>query len=243
VAAGGALESDLDSEGAEGLDRAAKALGEAFGGNGGWQTEEWQEFGGWAGPGWVVLHQEADGLEDGVGDAGFGGSGEGGEEGVLRDAEGRGGGEGPGGGVSQARGGVEVDGLEAAEGGAGGGAEGGEEGGVGGIELAAEIGLGAAAVWGDGRQVDDEGTVSEVGERRVAGEAGGVGRGSEEDGALEGELEGLALVPGFVEGEASAGGEAAEGVGDGARDRRDVIKCQDAVVVGQGEELAFGGGQ
>jgi hypothetical protein len=247
VAAGGAVESDLDSEGAEGLDRVAEALGETFGRGGqaghAEGAEECQEFGGWAGPGWVVLEEEADGLEDGVGDAGFGGRTEGGQEGVFGGGEGGCRGQYPGGGVSQTGGGAEVDGIHAAEGGAGGSAEGGEEGGVCGMEVAPEVGLGAAAVWGNGGHIDDEGAVSEVGGRAVAGEAGRGGGDGEEDGALEGELEGFALVPGFAEREAGAGGEAAEGVGDGLRDCGDVIEGQEAAVVGQGEELAWGGGQ
>jgi hypothetical protein len=75
------------------------------------------------------------------------------------------------------------------------------------------------------------------------GLAGGVGGHGEDDRALEGELKGLALVPAFVEREAGAGGEAAESVGDGAWEGGDVIESQDAVVVGQGEQLALGRGE
>jgi hypothetical protein len=141
VASGGAEESHLDAEGAEGRHRAAEALGETFGGGGPGEcaggaldsegAEEGEELGGRAGPEGVILHEEADGLGDGVGDSGFGGRGEGGEHGVFGDAEGWGGGEGPGGGVGQAGGGVERDGFAAAESGAAGRAQGGAAVGVG----------------------------------------------------------------------------------------------------------------
>ena len=239
--------------GAEGGDGAAEALGKTFGGGGPREgvggaldaegAEEGEEFGGRAGPSRLVLDQEADGMGDGVGDWGFAGRGEGGEDGVLGGAEGWGGGEGPGGGIGQAGRGVEGDGSPAAESGAEGGREGGEEAGMGGFEVALEIGLGAAMFGWDGRQVDGEGPVGEIRGRGPAGLAGGVGGYGEKDGALEGELEGLAVVPAFVEGEAGAGGETAEGVGDGVADCGDVIESQDAVVVGQGEQLALGGGE
>ena len=235
--------------GAEGRDGAAEALGKTFGGGGPGEcvggaldaegAEEGEEFGGGAGPGRLVFDQEADGVGDGVGDRDFAGCGESGEDGVLGGAEGWAGGEGPGGGVGQAGRGVEGDGIAAAESGAEGGREGGQEAGMGGVEVALEIGLGAAMFGWDGWQVEGEGPVGEIRGRGRAGLAGG-GYG-EKNGALEGELEGLAVVPALVEGEAGADGETAEGVGDGVADCGDVIESQDAVVVGQGIFWGEGG--
>jgi hypothetical protein len=88
----------------------------------------------------------------------------------------------------------------------------------------------------EGREVDGEGAVGEVG---GAGPAIGDG---EEDRALAAFLERLGGGGLVAHGEADAGGEAAEGIGDRRLERGDVVEGEDPVVAGGGLEVADGDG-
>ena len=91
----------------------------------------------------------------------------------------------------------------------------------------------------EGRAIDEKGAGGEIG---GTGEAVGDG---EDEGALEcllGRL-GAAAREFLMEGDAEAGGEAAEGVGDAGRERGDVIEGEDPVAAGEADEIADGGGR
>jgi hypothetical protein len=241
-------ELDLEAERGEVGSSFAETLGEALGGRGpafagaeAWGAQEGEESGGGAAPEGALAHEGTDGAGDGV--VKDGRLSKSGEDGLRGGTERWGGGDGPGGEVGQAGRLVELYGVKVAEGGADGGAECGEEAGAGGVEAAPEVGLGAAAVRGDGGQGDGEGAVGQIGVRDPARAGGGVGGDGEDDGALEGEGQGLALIPAFAEEEGGAGGEAAEGVGEVTGEGGDMVEGEDPIVEGEGEELAVGVGQ
>jgi hypothetical protein len=241
-------ELDLEAERGEVGSSFAEALGETFGSRGpafsraeAWGGQQGEELGGGAAPEGALAHESTDGAGDGV--VKDGRLSERGEDGLRGGMERGGGGNGPGGEVGEAGRLVELYGVEVAEGGADGGAECGEEAGAGGVEAAPEVGLGAAAMRWDGGQGDGEGAVGQIGVRAPARAGGGVGGDGEDDGALEGEGQGLALIPALVEEEGGGGGEAAEGVGEVTGEGGDMVEGQDPIVEGEGEELAVGGGQ
>jgi hypothetical protein len=124
--------------------------------------------------------------------------------------------------------------VHAAEGGGDGGAERGEDAGPSRLENGAQAILAAGR---EGREVDGEGAVGEVG---GAGPTAGDG---EEDGALVVLLERLgAGAGGFTEGCAETGGEAAEGIGKTRGEVGEVIEGKNPIVAGDSEEVAYGGG-
>src|ERR1019366_3414730 len=88
-----------------------------------------------------------------------------------------------------------------------GSAEGTEDSGEGLLDDVGDLVIGAAGVMGEGREGDGKGAGGEIGRGRPA-----IGDG-EDDGALEEELERLA-VAWLAVGDADAAGEAAEGVGN-----------------------------
>src|ERR1039457_6805662 len=96
--------------------------------------------------------------------------------------------------------------------------------------------IGAAGVLGEWREGDGKGAGGPIGRGRPA-----IGDG-EDDGALEEELERLA-VAGLAAGDTDTAGEATEGVGDLRGESGDVVEGEDPVEAGGGEELAGGGGE
>src|ERR1039458_7523278 len=117
-----------------------------------------------------------------------------------------------------------------------GSAEGAEDCGKGLLYRVGDLVIGAAGVLGEWREGDGKGAGGQIGRGRPA-----VGDG-EDDGALEEELERLA-VAWLAVGDADAAGEAAEGVGDLRGESGDVVEGEDPVEAGEGEELAGGGGK
>jgi hypothetical protein len=94
--------------------------------------------------------------------------------------------------------------------------------------------FGAAGVIGEGREGHRKGAGGEIRRGRP-----GIGDG-EQDGALDEKLERLALAR-LAEGDADAAGEAAEGGGDLGGEGGDVVKGEDPVEAGEGDEFAGGG--
>jgi hypothetical protein len=117
-----------------------------------------------------------------------------------------------------------------------GSAEGAEDCGKGLLYCVGDLVIGAAGVLGEWREGDGKGAGGQIGRGRPA-----VGDG-EDDGALEEELERLA-VAWLAVGDTDAAGEAAEGVGDLRGEGGDVVEGEDPVEAGEGEELAGGGGK
>src|ERR1035437_6789918 len=115
-----------------------------------------------------------------------------------------------------------------------GSAEGAEDCGKGLLYCVGDLVIGAAGVLGEWREGDGKGAGGQIGRGRPA-----VGDG-EDDGALEEELERLA-VAGLAAGATDAAAEAAEGVGDLRGEGGDVVEGEDPVEAGEGEELAGGG--
>src|ERR1035437_4194890 len=111
------------------------------------------------------------------------------------------------------------------------GAEGAEDFGEGCLDDLGELVFGAAGGIGKGRKGCGKGAGGEIGRGRPA-----IGDG-EQDGALDEKLERQALSW-LAVGDADAAGEAAEGVGDRARESRDVVEGEDPVQASEGEELA-----
>jgi hypothetical protein len=94
--------------------------------------------------------------------------------------------------------------------------------------------FGAACGVGEGREGDDQGAGGEIGRGRP-----GIGN-SEQDGALDEELERLALSR-LAAGDADAAREPAEGGGDLWGEGGDVVEGEDPVEAGESEEFAGGG--
>src|ERR1017187_3132188 len=117
-----------------------------------------------------------------------------------------------------------------------GSAEGAEGCGEGLLYCVGDLVIGAAGVLGEWREGDGKGAGGQIGRGRPA-----VGDG-EDDGALEEELERLA-VAWLAVGDTDAAGEAAEGVGDLRGEGGDVVEGEDPVEAGAREELAGGGGK
>ena len=147
--------------------------------------------------------------------------------------QGRGGGLGPGegGGVAGSGGGGWGRGRQSV---AYGSAEGAEDLGEDGLDHAGDFVLGATGGIVEGREGDGEGAGGEVGRGRP-----GIGDG-EEDGALEVELERFGLAR-FAVGDAGAAGESAEGVDSSRGELGDVVKGEDPIEAGEGEEFTGGG--
>ena len=109
-----------------------------------------------------------------------------------------------------------------------GSTEGAEDCGKGLLYCVGDLVIGAAGVLGEWREGDGKGAGGQIGRGRPA-----VGDG-EDDGALEEELERLA-VAGLTAGDTDAAGEAAEGVGDLRGEGGDVVEGEDPVEAGEGE--------
>src|ERR1039457_1975219 len=117
-----------------------------------------------------------------------------------------------------------------------GSAEGAEDCGKGLLYRVGDLVIGAAGVLGEWGEGDGKGAGGQIARGRRA-----IGDG-EDDGALEEELERLA-VAWLAVGDADAAGEAAEGVGALRGEGGDVVEGEDPVEAGEGEELAGGGGK
>jgi hypothetical protein len=169
----------------------------------------------------------------GVGEGVRGRGGDGREKGFFGDVQKRRGGGCPDSGFGEARG-LDVGGVDAAEGGGEGAAQGAHDARGQGVELALEVGFGAGCL--RGLEDDGQGAGGEVG-WEAKGTVGG-----EQDGAAEGDGEGVAVAR-FVEPAAHAGGEAAEGGGEMGGNRGDMIEGQQVVLPGEFVQVALGVGE
>jgi hypothetical protein len=153
-----------------------------------------------------------------------------------------------------------VEGFEHIEGG-GGGLGPGEGGGVAGVGRGVFRRVGQGMTYGgvesagdsweglldDGGELlfGESGAIGEWGKGDDESAGGKIGRGrpaicdGEQDGAFEEELEGFGLSS-FAMGDAGATGEAAECVGDGIGEGRDVVEGEDPIEASEGEEFAGG---
>src|ERR1051326_7788746 len=212
--------ADLDSRVGEGKGQGVEEPREGRGIGGGAGGD--QEIGGGAGPGGRGGEKSFERLDEGVRRRGL-------VDGIA-DAGMNGGGPGDGGDVTRGGGG---DGGLRGETFRKRGAEGAEDFGEPGFDELVQRGLGDASFGGERRKIDDEGAGGDFG-REIAGFGEG-----EDDGAADPVVDGLE-VAGLAEGEAVAGGDAAERAGDGGGESRDVVEGEDPIVPREVQELAGG---